>query len=173
MSDQHNPDIFTKTQAKDLLSDLLGIAPKETLFGDLVPAKPIKATPKWIPKSLVIVSVTHTCTCGQVHIHTSPKLLLREDYVDYTGRILYSEETSNPKSLRSGEFPSDFVIEEQTVSGEPLPFCSSCVTTCNQDSLKRMFFLQASEYVNPENDLRRTAVEALSESSTALLTDLL
>lgn len=163
--------VASKDEALDLLGDLLD--PTQTsLFGD----KPIKITkprPKWRIDGFTVVQKVCTClTCQARHVDVNPLIMLSESLVDHEGRVLRSQKTSDPESLRlKDQLDWDsMTFAEEIIEVDPVTFCNNCLVGGHNEFLIRMAFdNQRKEALRKQanDDIVKTAVKAKAERERA------
>lgn len=163
--------VASKDEALDLLGDLLD--PTQTsLFGD----KPIKITkprPKWRIDGFVVVQRTCKClTCGALHKEVNPLIMLSESLVDHEGRVLRSQKTSDPESLRlKDQLDWDsMIVSEETIEIDPVTFCNQCIAFgLSQELIMTAFDNQRKETLRKQtnDDIVKSAVSAKAAQERA------
>lgn len=161
----------SKDEALDLLGDLLD--PTQTsLFGD----KPIKITkprPKWRIDGFVIVQRVCNClTCGHKHEEVNPLIMLSESLVDHEGRVLRSQKTSDPESLRlKDQLDWDsMTTSEEVVEVDPVTFCKYCTAVgVSKELIMTAFENQRKETLRKQanDDIVKSAVSAKAAQERA------
>lgn len=160
----------TKDEALDLLGDLLS-SDVTGLFGD-APAKISKPRPKWQVDGFIIVNkVCHCKTCGKRHVDVNPLILLSESLVDHEGRVLKSQKTSTPESIRqAGVDFSELEIIEEAINVDDIAFCSHCIrhgitAETVQAAFRNQIALQQLKATNDALIKSASALKATREST--------
>jgi hypothetical protein len=163
--------VASKDEALDLLGDLLD--PTQTsLFGD----KPIKITkprPKWRIDGFVVVQRICKClTCGALHKEVNPLIMLSESLIDHEGRVLRSQKTSDPESLRLKDQLDweSMVVSEETIGIDPVTFCNHCLASgVSQELIMTAFDNQRKETLRKQtnDDIVKSAVSAKAAQERA------
>lgn len=149
--------------ALDFFSDLL---PENSLF-DAPIAKPKKVAPKWRTVGIrVIVKVCTCSSCGTRVLAANPALLLKQEQVDFEGRIIAATSTDTPSAAQILEVKPEDVLTEY-VELDHASFCFACVDTQQPTALVAMFQAQASDKLNRKLGKSGLSAEALQKQVDA------
>ena len=171
---------LTRAQAADFLADLLDDCVKsEGLFEEKKDRRPEKK-PEWVSQGLVLAVVEHHCRhCGAVHMHTSPKVLLKESLVAENGTVLKSNTTLFPKAgIHGNEVigPLASNVSFETIRGEDTDFCLDCIHEMSDTDVHQLFIKQQARIEEERAGVRLerlAAIERAVKNGKATATDAL
>lgn len=162
---------MTKSDALDLLGDLLGQTPTDntTLFGEERPKAKSKPRPQWKLSGITLLYKTTTCNCcGAVHTEINPLVMAREVLTDADGNVTKEQATSNPALLHSKDFSlDDLPTETKYIELRPVPFCVECVETLAATDLRQLFLSQQKAAIIESAVQTATELAGLNEQKAA------
>lgn len=170
---------MTKSDAYDILGDLLGSAPTDntTLFGDERPKTKAKPKPTWKLGGITLLYKTTKCNCcGTIHTEVNPLVMAHETMVDADGNVIKSQDTSNPALLHSLDFNSlgdSLPISAKYLELSPIPFCIECVETLAASDLRAVFLSQQKQAIIDSAVKTATELAGLNEKKAAAEAQLL
>ncbi len=170
---------MSKSDALDLLGDLLGSAPTDntTLFGEERPKSKAKPKPQWKLGGITLLYKTTTCNCcGAVHTEINPLVMAHETMSDADGNVIKSQATSNPALLNSLDFNSlgdSLPIDTKYIELRPIPFCIECVESIALKDLRALFLSQQKAAIVESAVKTATELAGLNEKKAAAEAQLL